>query len=436
MTPKPLALLLAAVFLIPPAHAQTPDAVPPPDAAAALSDAPSDAPITLPDALRIAAGNNPQLQSSRFAANATEGAFVQAGMRPNPEVSFLQESFKRQENTSTALVNQRIELGGKRGYRMDVAAYGREASLAALDAQSAAVRANVIAAFYGLLAAQKTLSVSEESTAIAQRSTDLVARRVSAGKVSPVEETKARVALAAVQIELTRASTNLSAAREKLANALGKNWPSRSASDGGFETLPGMPPLVQLQQRLEDAPLTRQAVANLRQSNARIALERARRIPDVTVSAGYKRVTTGGRADNQAVVGVSIPLPIFDTNRGAIMEATHNAAKADADLASERLEQRLALAQAYSGYESASQEARRLKGDVLPAAREALDAMSRGYALGKFQFLDVLDAQRTLFDAQTRYIRALTDAHLAYAELDRLVGTPLDVAAVRQPNQP
>ncbi len=427
MMSKSFVLLLTAALLLPAAHAQS---------AAPAPDAGPDTPFTLNDALRLAAARNPQLRGARAAADASQGAFVQAGMRPNPDVSYLQESFQRQENTRTALINQRIELGGKRGYRMDVAAYGREASLAAVDAQSAAVRANVTSAFFGLLAAQKTLDVSTESTAIAQRSTDLVARRVSAGKVSPVEETKARIALAAAQIELTRAATSVAAAREKLANTLGGPWPGGGASDAAFDALPAMPPLVQLQAQLDGAPSTRQALANLRQSNARIALERARRIPDVTISAGYKRVTAGGRPDNQAVVGVSIPLPIFDTNRGAIMEATHNAAKAEADLAGEQLEQRLALAQAYAGYENATQEARRLKRDVLPAARDALDAMSRGYALGKFQFLDVLDAQRTLFDAQTRYIRALTDAHLTYAELDRLVGTSLAVAAASQPAQP
>jgi outer membrane protein, heavy metal efflux system len=430
MMSKPLLLLVAAALLLPAAHAQTAPPTP------SVSASESDSPFTLADALRLAATRNPQLRGARAAADASEGAFVQAGMRPNPEVSYLQESFQRQENTRTAMLNQRIELGGKRGYRMDVAAYGREASLAAVDAQSASVRANVTSAYFGLLAAQKTLEVSTESAGIAQRSTDLVARRVSAGKVSPVEETKARVALAAAQIELTRAATSVAAAEEKLANTLGGPWPGRVASDAAFDALPAMPSLAQLRTRLDDAPSTRQALANLRQSNARIGLERARRIPDVTISAGYKRVTTGGLGDNQAVVGVSIPLPIFDTNRGAIMEATHNAAKAEADLASEQLEQRLALTQAYAGYENATQEARRLKRDVLPAARDALDAMSRGYALGKFQFLDVLDAQRTLFDAQTRYIRALTDAHLAYAELDRLVGTSLDVAAAAQPAQP
>ena len=51
---------------------------------------------------------------------------MQAGARPNPEVSFLQEGFRRAERTSTALINQTIELGGKRSARLDVASYGRK----------------------------------------------------------------------------------------------------------------------------------------------------------------------------------------------------------------------------------------------------------------------------------------------------------------------
>ncbi|WP_053062796.1 TolC family protein [Burkholderia gladioli] len=415
---EPLAILAVALLLPTLAGAQANDTAPPP--------AP---PLSLGEALRIANANSPLLTSARASARAAAGAQLQAGMRPNPDLSFLQESFKRYDRTSTAMISQRIETAGKRGYRVDVAAYGREASLAAMDAQSAAVRGSVVQAFYGLLSAQRTLAVSAESAAIAERSTELVAKRVSAGKVSPVEETKARVALAATQIALTRAAADLSAARARLAGALGGGWPGGSASEDGFESLPEMPALPALDARLEDAPLTREAMARVRQSNARISLERARRIPDVTISAGYKRVTTGGIADNQAVVGISIPLPIFDTNRGAIDEATHSSEQASADLDGTRLAQRQALAQRYADYRSSALEAERLKRDVLPAARSALEAMSRGYALGKFQFLDVLDAQRTLFDNQTRYIRALTDAHLADADLGRLLGTPLDAAA-------
>ena len=82
--------------------------------------------MTLADALSVAARNNPALRGARADVDASAGALMQAGARPNPEVSFLQEGFRRAERTSTALINQTIELGGKRSARLDVASYGRK----------------------------------------------------------------------------------------------------------------------------------------------------------------------------------------------------------------------------------------------------------------------------------------------------------------------
>jgi len=412
------------------AHAQSP----PPTSMAAGGASPSNTSpfpsLTLSDALATAAHNNPALRGARADVDASAGTLMQAGARPNPEVSFLQEGFSRAERTSTALINQTIELGGKRRARLDVASYGREAANASLDEQGAVVRADVIAAFYGLLAAQRQLQVTEESAAIAARSADLAGRRAQAGKVSPVEATKAQVAAAGVQIEVVTARGRVDVAREKLNAVMGEARSDRRVALGDLETVPVVEPLSALTARLDDAPLARIARAEMLRSNAAVSLERARRIPDVTVSAGMKRVTTGGVPDNQAVVGVSIPIPLFNTNRGALLEAAHKAERANADLDRERARLRLELAQAYANFDAAAQEARRLKTDILPGARLALDAMSRGYELGKFSFLDVLDAQRTLFQGQSQYVRALADAHAARADIGRLVGTPL--AAVAQ----
>lgn len=432
-----LTLAAAAVFATAAAaHAQSPQ-IPAPaasDSAAPRVAPPPDASsfpsLTLSDALATAARNNPALRGARADLDASAGALMQAGARPNPEVSFLQEGFSRAERTSTALINQTIELGGKRRARLDVASYSREAANASLDEQGAAVRADVIAAFYGLLAAQRQLQVTEESAAIAARSADLASRRAQAGKVSPVEATKARVAAAGVQIEVVTARGRVDVAREKLNAAMGEAGSGRRIALGDLETVPAVESLSALTARLDDAPLAGVARAEMLRANAAVSLERARRIPDVTVSAGVKRVTTGGVPDNQAVVGVSIPIPLFDTNKGALLEATHKAERANADLERERMRLRLALTQAYANFDAAAQEARRLKTDILPGARLALDAMSRGYALGKFSFLDVLDAQRTLFDGQSQYVRALADAHAARADIGRLVGAPL--AAVAQ----
>jgi cobalt-zinc-cadmium efflux system outer membrane protein len=58
----------------------------------------------------------------------------------------------------------------------------------------------------------------------------------------------------------------------------------------------------------------------------------------------------------------------------------------------------------------------------LPGAQSAFDAATRGFELGKFSFLEVLDAQRTLFQAKSQYLRTLSVAHQSAAEIERILG--------------
>ena len=67
-------------------------------------------------------------------------------------------------------------------------------------------------------------------------------------------------------------------------------------------------------------------------------------------------------------------------------------------------------------------EVETLRQDLLPGAQAAYDAASKGFELGKFGFLDVLDAQRTLFQARSQYLRAIAETHRAAADIDRLLG--------------
>jgi outer membrane protein, heavy metal efflux system len=405
-----------------PAAAVRAEPLPPSDAGAPTM--PAAPPLTLDDALALAAQNNPLLRSARSDADSTAGVIMQAAARPNPSLSLLQEGFSGADRTSTALINQTLELGGKRNARLDVASYRREAALASLDSRAAALQADVASAFYGLLAAQRQLQVADKSAQLAARSAGIAERRARAGKVSPVEATKARVAANAADIDAANARRRVATAFDKLANATGSEVPRERAATGDLDGLPAIEPLTGLLERIDSAPDSRAARAEALRANAAITVEKAKRIPDITISAGMKRIATAGAPVNQAVIGVSIPLPIFDTNKGALLEAVHQSEKADADVDAARARLRLELSQAYAAYETAADEAHRLKTDVLAAAREALDAVSRGYELGKFGLLDVLDAQRTLFQGETQYVQALDDAHRAYAEIGRLVGAP------------
>jgi len=62
---------------------------------------------------------------------------------------------------------------------------------------------------------------------------------------------------------------------------------------------------------------------------------------------------------------------------------------------------------------------------VLPGARSAFEATGEGFQQGKFGYLEVLDAQRTFFEAQARYTNAVGVLQKAIADAEGLLGEPL-----------
>ncbi len=67
-----------------------------------------------------------------------------------------------------------------------------------------------------------------------------------------------------------------------------------------------------------------------------------------------------------------------------------------------------------------------MRDEIIPAARSAFEVTNKGYELGKFGFLEVLDAQRTLFQNQVLYVRALANYQRLVNEIERLIAAPID----------
>jgi cobalt-zinc-cadmium efflux system outer membrane protein len=138
------------------------------------------------------------------------------------------------------------------------------------------------------------------------------------------------------------------------------------------------------------------------------------------VSIGTKRDDQIGR--RQAVVGVSIPLPLFNRNEDALRAALRRTDQAGDELAATQVETAAALTAARTRYEAARNDVLLLRRDVLPNAQTAYEQTLKGFEYGKFSFLDVLDAQRTWFQAQTRQWDSLEGAWRAWADIERLAG--------------
>jgi cobalt-zinc-cadmium efflux system outer membrane protein len=90
------------------------------------------------------------------------------------------------------------------------------------------------------------------------------------------------------------------------------------------------------------------------------------------------------------------------------------------------------LAKAYRALSSAYTEAAELDKNVLRGAESVFEASKTGYTEGKLDYLNVLDAQRTLFKAKAQYIDALASYHTAKADVERLIGRPIDSESLSQ----
>ena len=377
-------------------------------------------PLTLKSAWALALGANPELSAAGHEVAALEATIRQAETRPNPEISASIEDTRRATRISKLELSQAFELGGKRAARIKAAERGRDAASAELDTKRAEIRAAVVAAFFDVVVAQERLRLATASVELAQRATGAASRRVTSGKVSPVEETKARVAEASVRLELALATSELTTARRRLTATWGNPVPRFERAEGDLEALPPLPALADLQTRLATSPNLLRAQIEVDRRQALAGVERSRRTPNLTFSLGAQRDEQLGL--NQALFGVAIPIPIFDRNQGNLLEALRRTDKARDELSTAEIRLSNELALAYARLATAREETATLQRDILPGAQSAYDAATRGFELGKFSFLETLDAQRTLFQAKAQYLRALSEAHRSAAEIERILG--------------
>ena len=377
-------------------------------------------PLSLTKAIELALEGSPEVAAATRQWEATEGQVLQGRARPNPELAYSLEDARSRTRMQSWQLNLPVELGGKRAARTKAAEKSREQAQAQLNELKAALRANVAAAYFDVLTAQERLVLAKDSVALAKSSTDTVAKRVAAGKVSPVEESKARVAEAGIRVELAQAASEQRNALSRLFALLGKIEAPFTVLEGKAENLPPVPKLADLQSLISSSPAVVLARIEVDRRKALTDLEQSKRVPDITVSAGIQRSNETQR--NILLFGVSVPLPVFDRNQGNLLEALKLEDKARDELQGATVRLHSEVAQAQERLSTIAAEVQSLRQDVLPGAKSAYDAATIGFENGKFNFLEVLDAQRTYFTAKSQYLKALGEAHRAAADVDRLLG--------------
>ena len=386
--------------------------------------------LSLQQALAAGLMHNPELAAFSWDVRAAEARELQAGLLPNPELSTEVENFGGNKEMhgfksaeTTVQVSQLFETGGKRGYRKRSAELEKNLAGWEYEIKRLDVFGKISAAFWEVLASQERGAIAESLFKLAEQTYSTAAEKVAVGKAPPVEEVQASIALTTTELQFKKTKSDLQSSRSRLAAAMGIPTPTFEKAEGQFDALEPLPGLDKLQAALAESPEMLRWKAGLEKRKADVKLKDAGALPDITLSAGPRYFNDTD--DKAFVVGLSVPIPLFNQNQGERQEARCNAAKAEEEQKAGLIKIRSDLNQTYQSCSSAFELAAALRDRSIVGATQAFEAAQEGYRQGKFNYLMVLDAQRTLFELKQQYVDTLADYHTNRVTLERLVGQPI-----------
>ena len=382
--------------------------------------------ITLQQALTLSLLHNPSLSTFSIEIRAREAQIIQAGLYPNPELSVDAEDFGGENGRqnfdgveTTIWLSQLIPLGGKVSKKKKVAVMEKDLSMWNYESKRLDLLTLTANTFIEALTAQERLHLAGELKKVAENVLETVSARVKAGKDFITEETKAEVALSISIIKYKKAERVLDAKRKNLALLWGDDNPGFKKLDGDLYAIKDIPSLQELQEKISQNPDLARWQHEIEMRSAIIKREDSKAIPDLTLNIG-KRFFAEDSSD-AFVMGFSLPLPLVDRNQGARLEAKHRLSKSKKDEEAVKLQILSYLSEYYQILVAAFIEIETLQNKVLPNARKVFENSEEWYRKGKFGYLQVLDAQRTLFQIREQFIDALNIYHQRVNDVERLI---------------
>lgn len=374
--------------------------------------------LTLTQALEEAEARSPAVTAARARVQAAVARIRQAGVRSNPELSIEVENFLGtgdlaglKATETTVAVNQRLDLGGRRRARVTAA----QAELAAEQVRLGIARADLAQSvreqFARAVVARERLSLAEDNEAGARELARIAQILVENGRDPPLRAIRARSAATQAAAELEAARAAELSSRATLVSLFGATDPVQTLSGDLLDLTPSQ---VDPEQSLEVLLAEAERIA----AEAALAQEQAASRLDPAVGLGVRHVREIGSV--ALVAGVSLPLPVFDRNRGNIEAARAGVRAADANLASVRASVRVRAANAVTNAQSAAARVEALQRSAIPEAAEALRLSRLAYVEGRATLVELLDAQAAYREARAALIDARLAQALATAELGRV----------------
>jgi cobalt-zinc-cadmium efflux system outer membrane protein len=406
--------LLISLVLMPglgvPVQSQTPQPTPSPNG------------LTFEQIYELAERDNLLVNAVRRRRAVAEAEILIAGQRPNPD--FI-TAYTRSEPRMNYSFSQLVELGGKRGRRIEVAR--NELRLTELDVDAAlrTLRHDVRAGYFNLALTRSNYELGQQAVAQAKELADIARMRFEAGDIAQFEVLQANLGVDRATNDLDRLENAERIARAVL-NQLLNRAPEAPLDqrDSLFLRLAPVSTPNLIGQALSLNVELRTVEQQIKTEVSRLKLARAQRVPDLTLEPGVETLESAFPRPGFKMQ-VTVPLPIFNRNRGEIQKSSAmlEQLRAERDATRQRISSE--IGRAALNLETARKQVEFYETKLLPEAERLRQLAIEAYQVGQTGLLSVIDATRNAREVRQAYLQALFDYQTALADLEQAAGVKL-----------
>jgi cobalt-zinc-cadmium efflux system outer membrane protein len=383
--------------------------------------------VTRQQAVVQALAHNPQLEAARQQTAQARAARVQGVAFPDISASATLEDQPRALGAGQAVgLGLDVPFPDKFRLQNNIGKAGIQAAQYSYTQLRQLIAAQTAQQYDSLLVATRHQSDLRESRDMAEQFLQKTQARFTAGTAAKLDVIRAQVDVAQVQNQLIANERAIANGRAGLNRYLSR---SLGAPLVLLDSL-AVPMSIPTLDRIESYAMQhRPEIANLQSqiegARATTALSREYWLPDIVLGAS-RDYTQPGPALYSA--GVAFPLPLFfwQHSHGEIAQNASRVHELEANAVDLHAQIGQDVRNAYAAASTALEQVTFIRDNLLPSAQSAFTSAMASYSLGGSSALEVIEARRTLVDAQSQYSDALATANIARWELQRAAGTTLD----------
>lgn len=389
--------------------------------------------LSLSSVLETALQENPEIQAARQKWEAAKARIAQAWTPDKPRLDIERMYAPRSGNIisnaeeKNIAVTQELPFPSTLYLKSRLARKESEMAEAAYRSKERDILSRVKNAYAMLYLSRHAIHVFEENTDLMRRFSKVAESKYASGKASQGEVLKAQVELSKMQNMLITLNQEKET-NQAMLNTLLNRDPQTPLGIPEEPSSPSMKEdLIHLEtQALETRPDLREAALGVERSGTAVGIARSDYLPDLMLQYRQRNMMNGPDS-RDAIVGFSVPLWFW--KQGAMVKE----AKADRKMAQAEYQtmKNMTLYDVKNLFVKV-QTAQRLidlfQTSVIPQAEEALKVAQAGYQSDKLNFLDLLDASRSLLGFRLEQYQHITDYEISLAELERAVGSDLKEA--------